>query len=100
MVKLYKTAAKDGDITYDEERILTVTDANILNLLNYVKGAWRDKILDDKEKQKITFLIKKIYDDAISVAEFDNFITNEEDSLLYIIREVIDEFLLEQHQQF
>ncbi len=97
--RLFKTAAKDGVITFDEERILRASDLNVNNLLDYTKKAWEDKTLSENEKTRIIFLIKKIQDDAISLAQYDDIITNEEEELLDIIREIIHEFITETRHQ-
>ncbi|MHA2090971.1 MAG: hypothetical protein ACW98K_08945 [Candidatus Kariarchaeaceae archaeon] len=92
LVQLFKTAKSDGSISFDEERILKASDQNVNNLLAYTQEAWKDRVLTEDEKQRIVFLIKKIQDDATTLAEYDDIITNEEEALLDIIREIIQEF--------
>ena len=97
LVQLFKTAKSDGSISFDEERILKASDQNINNLLKYTQEAWKDRVLTEDEKQRIVFLIKKIQDDAITLAEYDDIITQEEEALLDTIREIIQEFCTRQH---
>lgn len=93
LVRLFKEAKRDGEISFDEERILRATDLNVLHLVEYIQQAWDDQHLSEEEKRKITFLIKKIRDDATSLAEYDEIISHEEDAMLNIIREIIQEAL-------
>lgn len=93
LVRLFKEAKRDGDISFDEERILRATDLNVLHLVEYIQQAWDDRHLSEEEKRKITFLLKKIRDDAVSLAEYDEIISQEEDAMLQIIREMIQEVL-------
>jgi hypothetical protein len=92
LVKLFKKANEDREITFDEGRIIKATDLNVLNLLEYAKEAWEDKKLTETEKQKMMFLLKKIKDDAISLAHYDEIITQEEEELLEIIRGTVETF--------
>lgn len=92
LVKLFKKAIEDREITFDEGRIIKATDLNVTNLLEYSKEAWEDKKLSETEKQKMSFLLKKIEDDAISLAQYDDIVTSEEEDLLGIIRNTIETF--------
>lgn len=92
LVKLFKKANEDKEITFDEGRIINATDLNINKLLEFTTDAWSDRILTENEKQKISFLLKKIQDDAVTLAEYDDIITNEEDELLEIIRDMVENF--------
>ncbi|MHA2250028.1 MAG: hypothetical protein ACXAD7_06685 [Candidatus Kariarchaeaceae archaeon] len=94
LTRLFRTAKKDG-ISFDEERILRASDLNITALLEFAETAWEDKILTEDERRRITFLIKKIHDDAVSLAQYDDIITSEEEALLDIIKEIIHEFCVE-----
>lgn len=89
---LFKQAADDKRITFDEGRILRATDLNVSKLLDFTEAAWEDKNLSETEKQRILFMIKKIQDDATTLAEYDDIVTNEEDEMLGIIRNLITEF--------
>ncbi|MHA2502937.1 MAG: hypothetical protein ACXAE3_08710 [Candidatus Kariarchaeaceae archaeon] len=90
---LFLAAKKDGEIDFDEQRILKATDDNVMQLLETVRRAWDDSVLTETEKQQITFMIKKIKDDAVSLAEYDSVISEQEDEMLNIIYEKIYEFL-------
>lgn len=93
--KLFRQAASDNEITFDEGRILRATDLNVTKLMDFTKLAWDDKNLSETEKIRILFLIKKIVDDATTIAEYDNIITEDEEDMLAIIREIVEEFYLE-----
>ena len=93
LVHLFKTAKADRSISFDEERILRSADDNIVKLLEYVREAWDDRGPNESEKQKITFLIKKIHDDARTLAEYDDIVTEEERKMLDDILEKMNEFL-------
>ena len=92
LVRLFKKANEDREITFDEGRIIKATDLNVINLLEYSKQAWEDKKLTENEKQKMLFLLKKIEDDAISLAQYDDIITGEEEELLGIIKSTVETF--------
>lgn len=92
LVKLFKKANEDKEITFDEGRIIKATDLNVTNLLEYSIKAWEDKKLTETEKQKMMFLLKKIKDDAITLAQYDEIITQEEEELLEIIRGTVEIF--------
>ena len=91
IVRLFKTAIKDGEIDRDEARVLQTTESNILSLLNYVEEAWSDGKIDDTEKSCILELIKKIQSDAENIAFFDKKLTDAEAELLSIIDGMIRE---------
>lgn len=91
-MQLFKAAAQDGSISFDEERIIRATDLNVQNLVEYVDRAWEDKKLTEQEIQTITFLIKKIKDDAVSLAMYDEILSDQEEDLLDIIKGLITEF--------
>jgi len=93
LVSLFKTAKADGEIDFDEERILRSVDLNVMKLLEFVRQSWEDNRLDEDEKKQIIFLIKKIEDDAVSLAEYDDLLTKQEEAMLIIIREMISEFM-------
>ena len=93
LVRLFKEAKRNGEIDFDEQRILHTTDFNVTELLHFVQEAWEDSILSETEKQQITFLIKKIRDDAVTLANYDDIITDQEEALLMIIRDIFEEFL-------
>ena len=92
IVRLFKTAIKDGEVDQDEARVLQTTESNILSLLNYVEEAWSDGKIDDTEKLCILELIKKIQSDAENIAFFDKKLTDEEAELLSIIDSMMQEF--------
>ncbi|MCY3410500.1 MAG: hypothetical protein INQ03_02580 [Candidatus Heimdallarchaeota archaeon] len=92
LIRLFKQAKEDGQIDFDEGRILSSTDLNVNNLINNLREAWEDKILTSTERANLEFLVRKIEDDAISLAEYDNIITEQEQALLDIIREILDGF--------
>lgn len=92
LVKLFKKANEDKEIDFDEGRIIKATDLNVTNLLEYSKEAWEDKKLTETEKQKMMFLLKKINDDAVTLAQYDDIITREEEELLEIIRSTVQTF--------
>ncbi|MFV2015667.1 MAG: hypothetical protein ACC656_09585, partial [Candidatus Heimdallarchaeota archaeon] len=85
-------AKEDRKITFDEGRIIKATDLNVTNLFEYSVKAWEDKRLTETEKQKMMFLLKKIKDDAVTLAEYDEIITQEEENLLEIIRDTVQTF--------
>lgn len=95
LVELFKTAKADNQITKEEEVILRTTDFNVLELLKYVKKAWDDGILTEHEMELIRNLITKIEDDATTLAADDNIITDDEENLLEIIRNILQEFFEE-----
>ncbi len=97
LIRLFKEAKKDMEIDFDEGRILSSANLNINKLIAYVKMAWEDKIIDHTERKDIEFLIRKIEDDAVSLAEYDEIITAQEEALLGIIRELITDFTDESH---
>lgn len=63
-----------------------------MELISYAEVAWEDRILTESEKQKMFFLLKKIEDDAVTLAKYDEIITTEEENLLNIIKETINNF--------
>ena len=92
IVRLFKTAIKDGEIDRDEARVLQTTESNILSLLDYVEKAWDDGKIDEIEKACILKLLKKIQSDAENIAFFDKKLTDEEAELLSIIDSMMHEF--------
>ena len=92
IVRLFKTAIKDGEIDRDEARVLQTTESNIISLLKYVEQAWDDGKIDDNEKSCILELLKKIQTDAENIAFFDKKLTDEEAELLSIIDSMMREF--------
>ncbi|MCH8908104.1 MAG: hypothetical protein IH840_13530 [Candidatus Heimdallarchaeota archaeon] len=95
LVSLFKIAKSDNKITPDEEAILKTTDASVMNLLDYVKIAWEDNILDQDERETIEGLVAKIEDDALTEAASDKIITEEEQNMLEVIEETIQGFFLQ-----
>ncbi|MHA2100250.1 MAG: hypothetical protein ACW99A_16365 [Candidatus Kariarchaeaceae archaeon] len=92
LIKLFKKANEDREITFDEGRIIKATDLNVTKLLEYSQQAWEDKKLTETEKQKMMFLLKKIKDDAVTLAQYDEIITDEEEDLLEIIKVTVETF--------
>lgn len=93
LVRLFKTAIKDGTIDSDEGKILTKTDSNMSKLHRYVNRAWEDNILDGEEKASILTLLQRIQLDAESIALSDNIITQEESEMLLVIDTMLEGFL-------
>lgn len=92
LIRLFREAISDGCIDFDEGRIISSADLNVKNLLQYIKDSWDDKIITGSERANIQFLVKKIEDDAITLAEYDDIITSQEQALLNIIKEIIEGF--------
>lgn len=92
LIRLFKEAKRDSMIDFDEGRILSSANLNITKLLEYLRVAWADKRIDHNERKNIEFLVQKIENDAISLAEYDEIITQQEEALLEIIREMISKF--------
>ncbi len=92
IVRLFKTAIKDGEIDSDEARVLQTTESNILSLLDYVEKAWDDGKIDETEKICILELLKKIQSDAENIAFYDKKLSDEEAELLSIIDSMMGEF--------
>ena len=97
LLKLFKTAVKDGEIDIDEGKIIEKTDSNMNLLYHCVNKAWEDNVIDDEEKNCIITLLQRIQLDAESIALSDNNITKEEADLLLIIDNMLEEFL--EHQE-
>lgn len=92
LIRLFREAISDGRIDFDEGRIISSADLNVSNLIQYIKDAWDDKIITGSERANIQFLVKKIEDDAITLAEYDDIITSQEQALLDIIKDIIETF--------
>ena len=89
---LFRTAMSDGILSNNELKILFSIEFNLTNLQEAVKKAFEDKIIDEYEKDIIGKIIYKIKDDAISIAKFDDCITQEDVVLLKILQVVLIEF--------
>lgn len=96
LVNLFKQANTDKIISFDEQRIISATDLNVNKLVLYAKTAWEDSILTEDEKKRMSFLLKKIEDDAVSLAMYDDIITREEEDLLKIIKATVEHFFEEE----
>ena len=97
LINVFDEAMSDGCIDFDEGRIISSTNLNVNNLLDYITGAWEDNNLDHTERANIEFLVRKIEDDAISLAHYDDIITKQEAALLDIIRNLVEHFAHEEN---
>ncbi len=88
---LIKIAFADGILSDDEINILLSINLNLEILHKALIKAYEDKIIDENERQEIKIILNQTEDDAVSIAKFDECITQEDRRLLVILQKSLIE---------
>ncbi len=86
--KVNKIALRDGIITDDEEALIKVTEQRVNEILDLLKKS--NTTIDERTRKMIDNIIKKMEDETISVAEFDDLISEDEVAILGLLFKQID----------
>ncbi len=88
---LIRVALADGILSNEEIEVLMSIDPNLELLHKALVKAYEDRIIDKNESNGITILLNQIEDDAVSVAKFDECITQEDRRLLFVLQKTLIE---------
>lgn len=75
-------ALRDGSISEDERMVLNSISFNIDNLIDNLDQAFEDDIITPDEKKELKSLVKRVEDDAESIASYDEYLSKDEASIL------------------
>ena len=53
--------------------------------------AYNDKVISEKEREKLTYLRSNLYKSSVKTAEKDNVVTNDEKELLNLLMKLLKE---------
>ena len=88
---LIRVALTDGILSHEEINILLSIDLNLNILHKALVIAYEDIIIDQSESDESMGILNQRDDDAISVAKFDECITQEDKRLLIILQKALIE---------
>lgn len=91
--ELIQASMIDGKYSPLEQNIIYSIEENIPIIRHALKQAQADLAISKEEKLKINDLVKKIMDDAVQTAKFDNIIQDEENLILMKLRNSLIEVL-------
>lgn len=89
-LKLVKQALEDGEITEDENAILTAANEYLKNFKELYDKAWKDNVITEMERKLLEKAQDRITTQIEDIANADNVITDEEKALLKVFEDVIE----------
>ncbi|RMG23340.1 MAG: hypothetical protein D6732_24865 [Methanobacteriota archaeon] len=90
--RVQKAAMRDGIITNDEKILIDITEKGISQILDYIKE--KETLLADKDQKKVARILEKLEDETVSMAELDDFISDDEIAILGVLFSGIDKLFI------
>lgn len=90
ILKRVKIAAmRDGVITQDERDLIEITEKGIQQILGFIRE--KEKELEPEMKGRVEEILTKLEDDSVTIAELDDYISDDEIAILGTLFTGIDD---------
>ena len=87
---LLNVVTGDGQVTIDERNLMNAINYSVVNIERAIDDVFEDGIVTEDEKVRLNSLVKQLGDDAITVSEFDESVTAEEEAILLNLQATLE----------